>query len=125
MLRSALRPFKQVPVEEQSQQASSPSGLQKRITPYIQSISTRASLHPINTIAFVALLASTIYIALLESSLFDLPASSKAAAGQVDIPSLLAGSKTLYLSQDTSWKWQNGDSDAYRDAVGVLDSCRY
>lgn len=86
---------------------------QRRLIPFLQAISRRACTHPIHTIAFVAILASTTYIGLLETALFEPPTTAASIAGQVDFNSLWTGSRTLYASKETDWKWQNGD---YEDA---------
>ena len=88
-----------------------PSWFQTAFIPRLQSVSHAACTHPIHTIAFVAVLASTTYIALLESSLFEPPTPTHLSPGQVDIASFLGGSKTLRASQDTGWRWQNGDDN--------------
>ena len=92
---------------------TTPNWFRVRLIPYLQSISKRANTHPIHTIAFFAILASTTYIALLESSLFEPPAHVDAVPGQVDVPSFLAGSKTLLAGKNTDWKWQNAPEDAF------------
>ncbi len=58
----------------------------------------------------IALLASTTYVGLLEGSLFDSFRNPKHAAGQVDVDSLLLGSRSLRLGEDTYWKWQVEES---------------
>lgn len=87
-----------------------PSWLKRQITGSLQSISRRACIHPIHTIVVIALLASTTYVGLLEGSLFDSFRNPKNAAGQVDVDSLLLGSRNLRLGESTSWKWQVEDS---------------
>lgn len=88
------------------------SWLHQRLIPFLQALSSRACRHPIYNVAFVAVIASTAYITLLESSLFEPPHTSHAVAGQVDVPTLLLGSKTLHLGDDSAWKWQNGDDQS-------------
>ena len=68
-------------------------------------------MHPIYTILFVAIMASTSYIGVLESDLLEPPASTSTTAGQVDLSAVLAGSKTLHASASNGWKWQNGEVD--------------
>jgi hydroxymethylglutaryl-CoA reductase (NADPH) len=89
--------------------AATPIWLNKRITPFIQTLSRLACLHPIHTIVIVAFCASTTYIGLLESSLFD-SVNSK-AAGKADWASLVEGSRQLRVGSETSWKWQTSDTD--------------
>lgn len=87
-----------------------PSWLKRQVTGCLQTISRRACIHPIHTIVVIALLASTTYVGLLEGSLFDSFRNPKNVAGQVDVDSLLIGSKSLRLGESTSWKWQFEDS---------------
>ncbi|KAL4878397.1 3-hydroxy-3-methylglutaryl-coenzyme A reductase [Aspergillus karnatakaensis] len=87
-----------------------PSWLKRQVTGSLQSISRRACIHPIHTIVVIALLASTTYVGLLEGSLFDSFKNPKNVAGQVDVDSLLLGSRSLRLGESTSWKWQVEDS---------------
>jgi hydroxymethylglutaryl-CoA reductase (NADPH) len=89
--------------------AATPIWLNKRVTPLIQAISRPASLHPIHTIVIVAVLASTTYMGLLDSSLFNSVKSN--AAGKADWPSLLEGSRQLRVGADTDWKWQTYDTE--------------
>ncbi|KAL4869289.1 hypothetical protein BDV12DRAFT_86152 [Aspergillus spectabilis] len=89
---------------------SEPSWLKRQVTGSLQSISRRACIHPIHTIVVIALLASTTYVGLLEGSLFDSFRNPKNVAGQVDVDSLLLGSRSLRLGESTSWKWQAEDS---------------
>lgn len=86
--------------------SSSPGYLNRQITPVLQSISQRAFTHPIHTIAFIALLASTSYVGLLEGSLFDNTSSASNAAGSTDLSSLAESGRRLKLGEETSWKWQ-------------------
>jgi hydroxymethylglutaryl-CoA reductase (NADPH) len=86
-----------------------PIWLNKKVTKYIQAISRRACLHPIHTIVIVAVLASTTYIGLLESSLFD---SVKTTAGKAEWSSLIEGSRQLRVGSETGWKWQTSDTEA-------------
>lgn len=83
---------------------ASPMWLNKKITPLIQLLSRRACLHPIHTIVIVAVLASTTYMGLLESSLFDSVVAS--GADKATWSSLVAGNRQLQISSETGWKWQ-------------------
>lgn len=67
-------------------------------------------MHPIHTIVVIALLASTSYVGLLEGSLFETGSGSKYGPGQVDVKSLLEGSRNLRLGDQTSWRWQIDDN---------------
>lgn len=83
---------------------TNPGYLNRLITPVLQSVSRRAFHHPISTIVFVALLASTSYVGLLEGSLFD--RNSSGAAVNTDLSSLVEQSRILRLGEDTAWRWQ-------------------
>ena len=89
--------------------AATPVWLNKRVTPLIQTLSRRACLHPIHTIVIVAFLASTTYIGLLDSSLFDSVKSN--TTGKADWGSLIEGSRQLRVGAETGWKWQASDPE--------------
>lgn len=76
----------------------------RQVTPYLQSVSRKACTHPIHTIVFCAILASTTYIGLLETGLFEPKPAN--AAGQVDYEALASGSRHLHVGPETAWKWQ-------------------
>lgn len=92
-----------------------PGWLKRQVTSGLQAISRRACLHPIHTIVVIALLASTTYVGLLEGSLFDAVRAPGNVAGQVDVGSLLQGSRNLRLGAHTSWKWKIDGVDAAED----------
>ncbi|RKF72668.1 3-hydroxy-3-methylglutaryl-coenzyme A reductase [Golovinomyces cichoracearum] len=92
-----------------SELAAGPQFINKRITPLVQSLSRRACLHPIHTVVIVALLASTTYIGLLESSLFD--GVNSITGGNIDFESLQEGSRQLRAGPETEWKWLLTDSN--------------
>lgn len=92
-----------------------PGWLKRQVTSVLQAISRRACHHPIHTIVVIALLASTTYVGLLEGSLFDTFKNPRNAVGQVDVDTLLLGSRNLRLSENTSWKWQVEDTAAPED----------
>lgn len=87
-----------------------PGWLKRQVTSGLQFLSRRACLHPIHTIVVFALLASTTYVGLLEGSLFDSFRNPRNVAGQVDVDTLLQGSRNLRLGESTSWKWQVEDT---------------
>ncbi|KAI9672360.1 MAG: 3-hydroxy-3-methylglutaryl-coenzyme A (HMG-CoA) reductase isozyme [Caeruleum heppii] len=86
-----------------------PGWFNRRVTPGLESLSRRACTHPIHTIVFIALLASTSYLGLLEGSIFRNAGDHGSSAGRTDWSSLLAGSKTLWVGPQTAWKWQVQD----------------
>jgi len=95
---------------ETSSTSSKPNWLNRQITPVLQSISRRACTHPIHTIVFVALLASTTYIGLLEGSLFDRTTSVWNGSRPTDLSSLVEGSRRLKIGEETAWKWTIDDN---------------
>ncbi|KAI9845559.1 MAG: 3-hydroxy-3-methylglutaryl-coenzyme A (HMG-CoA) reductase isozyme [Sclerophora amabilis] len=80
--------------------------LSRHMTPVIQSVSRRATSHPIHTICFVALLASTTYVGLLEGSLFERIEGLDIASQTTDWNALVDGSKTLRVGAETGWEWR-------------------
>jgi hydroxymethylglutaryl-CoA reductase (NADPH) len=72
----------------------------------------------------VAILASTTYLGLLESSLFDRRVSVNNAIGRVDFNTLLMGSKRLYTSEETNWKWTVDEARMHTSADDVSTHCK-
>ncbi|POS82979.1 hypothetical protein EPUL_006190, partial [Erysiphe pulchra] len=83
--------------------------INKGITSLVSKLSRRACAHPIHTVVIVALLASTTYIGLLESSLFGHVKST--TVGKFDWNSLQEGSKQLRAGPETEWKWISSESN--------------
>lgn len=79
---------------------------------FLQQLSRLSCEHPVRTVALIAIVASSCYISLLESNLFEPPATTSNAAGQLSFDAFLAGSKILSVGPATQWKWQNGDGEA-------------
>lgn len=102
------RRFRPTPDDEPAE----PSWLRRQVTSSVQNISRRACAHPIHTIVFVALLASTTYIGLLEGSIFDSFRHPKGASGPLDTSSFLHGGRTLRLGEQTAWRWQSEDASS-------------
>ncbi|CAG8953358.1 hypothetical protein HYFRA_00003569 [Hymenoscyphus fraxineus] len=92
-----------------TESAAGPIWLNKLVTPLLQSLSYRACLHPIHTIVIVAFLASTSYIGLLESSLFEVT-KLNTFGSKADWTSLQEGSRQLRVGSETGWKWQSVDA---------------
>lgn len=93
---------------------SNPGYFHRHVTAVLQSIARRAFTHPIHTIVFVALLASTSYVGVLEGSLLDPSSSSPGIAGIADVTSLLEGGRQLRVGEKTGWQWrpeQAGEDD--------------
>lgn len=99
--------------------AGRPSWYNRQTTSFLQSLSRRACTHPIHTICFIALLASTSYVGLLEESLFDGSTSAETPLGRADFNTLLAGSKRLRVGAETGWKWQPEDNGSFSTAGEV------
>ncbi len=89
---------------------SKPSWLRRQITPIAESLSRRACSHPIHTLVFVALLASTTYINLLDGGVFWNSGDVGGASSRADWSTLVQGSKDLCVGEHTGWKWQTEDS---------------
>jgi len=112
MISSALLP-RRFRGEQPPTKATTPSWINKKITPVLQFLSTITSSNPIHTIVIVALLASSTYIGLLEESLFDVTSSVRKA----EWSSLVEGSRRLRAGEDTAWKWQSVDDDSPAEAA--------
>lgn len=84
----------------------------------LQSVARRAFTHPIHTIVFVALLASTSYVGVLEGSLLDPSPASGRSTLVADLTSLLDGGRQLRVGEKTGWQWQL-DQGAAEDAEKV------
>lgn len=98
-----------------------PGWYNKKVTPVLQGVSKRACTHPIHTVVLIAIIASSTYIGLLETGIFE--PSAGTAAGRVDLKALSAGSRTLHLGPDTAWKWKLEDPatvEAVSENVGLL-----
>ena len=94
--------------EQPASKAAAPSWLNRKTTPFLQTLSKIASSHPIHAIVLVAVLASTTYIGLLEDSLFDAAQSVRKA----EWSSLIEGSRRLRAGPETAWNWQSMDDSA-------------
>ncbi|KAI0599067.1 3-hydroxy-3-methylglutaryl-coenzyme A reductase [Biscogniauxia sp. FL1348] len=94
--------------EQPSDSPAPPSKTNRRVTPVLQFFSKIACLHPIHTIVFIALIASTTYVGVVKESLLDLTRSERKA----EWSSLLEGSRDLRIGPETSWKWQSFEPGA-------------
>ncbi|KAL8803150.1 MAG: hypothetical protein Q9200_006327 [Gallowayella weberi] len=84
---------------------SNPGFFHLRVTSVLQSVARRAFTHPIHTIVFVAILASTSYVGVLEGSLVD-PTSTTNGSPATDLSSMVEGARQLKVGESTGWKWQ-------------------
>lgn len=96
---------------------SNPGYINRQITRILQTIARSAFTHPIHAIVFVALLASTSYVGVLEGSLFD-RGNLGNDVGSTDLNSLVEGGRRLQLGEQTAWKWQT-DNGGSEDTVTV------
>ena len=105
---------------------SNPGYLHRHVTSVLQAVARRAFTHPIHTIVFVALLASTSYVGVLEGSLFDPTSSTSNPAQATDLSSLLAGARQLKVGESTGWKWQaeKGGRDFVEPVCSTLSNQR-
>ncbi|KAK6612285.1 hydroxymethylglutaryl-coenzyme A reductase [Botrytis cinerea] len=118
MIGNTLLPSRFRGASSTAETNASPLWLNKKATPLLQLLSRRACLHPIHTIVIVAVLASTTYMGLLESSLFD---SVKASgADKATWSSLVAGNRQLQIGSETAWKWQASDVETVPSNVDHL-----
>jgi hydroxymethylglutaryl-CoA reductase (NADPH) len=97
-----------------------PGAVAKRVNSVLVSLSRRACVHPIYTIAFFAILASTTYLSLIESALFGRGDLAYDALGKIDFNYMLKGSKQLYAGPETEWKWSVEAPQAVADDVSFL-----
>jgi hydroxymethylglutaryl-CoA reductase (NADPH) len=119
MRGSSLLP-KQLRGSDDPASPAQPGWVNRQVTPFIQSLSRRACAHPIHTIVFIALLASTSYVGLLEGSLFEGKNDSRNISRSLDVTSLLNGARNLYLGEETGWKWQAEENIESRVPPEVL-----
>ena len=127
MLGASLLPARWRPAENEAERRNrTPSWLNRQLRPYLAACTRLATVHPIYTIVFFAILASTTYLGLLESSLFERHTALLGASGNVDFDSLLVGSKTLYTNADNGWSWslaENGSEKLVDDVWIPLRRC--
>jgi hydroxymethylglutaryl-CoA reductase (NADPH) len=84
-----------------------PGVYDRRITPFLQTVSLKACTHPVRTIAVVAILGSLFYVQLLETGFFQPKPLDN--ANRIDFATLSSGSRRLNLGPETAWKWQADD----------------
>ncbi|KAI9784355.1 MAG: 3-hydroxy-3-methylglutaryl-coenzyme A (HMG-CoA) reductase isozyme [Peltula sp. TS41687] len=101
-----------------SESKSRPSWVDGQVTPVLQSLSRRACTHPIHTLVFVGLLASTTYIGLLEGSLLGQVGEVGNVSSRTDWDALIKGSKTLCVGESTGWKWRSEEEGRCMESGG-------
>ena len=124
MLGSSLLPARLRNTGRQDGSAK-PGYLNRRISPLLQVLSRRSCTHPIHIIVFVALLASTSYLGLLEGSLFESGRGRKDASKGIDMAALVEGGRSLKVGLETGWKWQNEMRGHIEDTVRYRDTALY
>ena len=98
-----------------------PSYLNRKLSPWLESLSHRSVNHPIRTIVLILLLASTSYLRILESSLFDVSATTNNSDHAIDFTGLVGSARQLRLGPETSWKWQSDSREPTEvDSVRTL-----
>jgi hydroxymethylglutaryl-CoA reductase (NADPH) len=103
---------------------TAPAWFDRHVTPILLSVAKKACTHPIHTIVTIAFLASYSYLGVLDKGLLE-SGIEEASAG-VDFHTLLVGSKTLRVGEETSWQWEAEEArtDVQRQKVGKVDICR-
>lgn len=103
------------------QDPAKPGPYSKHVTPLLKSVTRRTCTHPIHSIVFCALIASTTYIGLLETGLFE-PSTKFNNNNQVDFSALSQGSRTLNVGPETAWEWQSESvsSDAQAEHLSLI-----
>ena len=107
------------PISSSSHVSPPPTWLQSRLVQFLQTVSRRACTHPIHTLAFIAILASTTYLGLLEGTLFEPPPTLHASPDELDLHPFLQGSKVLQTDLRTDWKWQSTEDVPHSTANQV------
>ncbi|RMZ68503.1 3-hydroxy-3-methylglutaryl-coenzyme A reductase [Pyrenophora seminiperda CCB06] len=87
-----------------SHEKTSPTWFDRHCSPILLSIAKKACTHPIHTIVTIAFVASYSYLGVLDKGLLE--SGIEEATNRVDFQTLLAGSKTLRVGEETSWQWQ-------------------
>jgi hydroxymethylglutaryl-CoA reductase (NADPH) len=97
---------------------TSPGWFNANVSPILLAVAKKACTHPIHTIVTIAFVASYSYLGVLDKGLLERDAD--ASTGRVDFHTLLAGSKSLRIGEETSWQWeaQQGRGGAHKDKVG-------
>ncbi|KAH8622406.1 3-hydroxy-3-methylglutaryl-coenzyme A reductase [Alternaria alternata] len=86
------------------QKKTSPTWFDRHFSPILLSVAKKACTHPIHTIVTIAFLASYSYLGVLDRGLLE--SGIEEVSSRVDFHSLLAGSKTLRVGEETSWQWE-------------------
>lgn len=90
------------------QQKTAPTWFDRHLSPVLLSVAKKACTHPIHTIVTIAFLASYSYLGVLDKGLLESGVDD--VSKNVDFQSLLAGSKTLRVGEETSWQWEASDA---------------
>lgn len=100
---------------------TSPGWYDRNISPILLSIAKKACTHPIHTIVTIAFVASYSYLGVLDKGLLERDVA--AVTGRVDFQTLLAGSKTLRVGEETHWQWEaeEGRGGAHKEKAGTIE----
>jgi hydroxymethylglutaryl-CoA reductase (NADPH) len=98
-----------------------PGWYDRHISPILLAVAKKACTHPIHTIVTIAFLASYSYLGVLDKGLLRRDADT--TTGRVDFQTLLAGSKSLRIGQETSWQWEAEESrtEVHKEKVRTID----
>jgi hydroxymethylglutaryl-CoA reductase (NADPH) len=96
---------------------TSPGWYDRNMAPILLAVAKKACTHPIHTIVTIAFVASYSYLGVLDQGLLERDAD--VVTGRVDFQTLLAGSKSLRIGDETSWQWEAeaGHGGAHKDKV--------
>jgi hydroxymethylglutaryl-CoA reductase (NADPH) len=82
----------------------SPGWYDRNVSPILLAVAKKACTHPIHTIVTIAFVASYSYLGVLDKGLLE--RDTDVVSGRVDFQTLLAGSKSLRVGEETSWQWE-------------------
>jgi hydroxymethylglutaryl-CoA reductase (NADPH) len=96
-----------------------PGWYDRNISPILLAVAKKACTHPIHTIVTIALVASYSYVGVLDKGLLE--KDTDVVTGRVDFQTLLAGSKSLRIGEETSWQWEAeaGKGGVHKDKVSL------
>ncbi|OGM43824.1 HMG-CoA reductase [Aspergillus bombycis] len=85
--------------------------VQYRVTKGLRAVVSQVCRHPIHTLLVTSLIATSTYLHVLEGTFraANLGFGSKTDAASLNVESLLWGSRSLRISETSSWRWQVDD----------------
>jgi len=98
---------------------TSPTWYDRGISPILLAVAKKACTHPIHTIVTIAFVASYSYLGVLDKGLLERDTAD--VVGRVDFQTLLAGSKSLRIGEETHWQWEavDGRGGIHKEKVGT------